>query len=215
MGLGTRRRTRVVMVLLAALAAAAVFDGTRLAKANGWNDMIAAGTVPADVKEAPRQVLFARAYVQSQAQVQDQAQVAASGAPSSAAASAPAIGATPPASAASSAEEAALHGYRSLQDDSPLGQAARYNSANLLMRQAVIVRASTQPGQAITLVELAKEMYRDVLRDDPQHWAARYNLERAQRLVADPEEAEALPVGPERNAERAATTMRGYSPGLP
>ena len=217
MGLGTRRRTRVVIVLLVALAAAAVFDGARLAKANGWNDMIAAGTVPADVKEAPRQVLFARAYAQSQGQtqIQGQTQVAASGAPASAAASAPAIGATPPASAASSAEDAALHGYRSLQDDSPLGQAARYNSANLLMRQAVIVRASTQPGQAITLVELAKEMYRDVLRVDPQHWAARYNLERAQRLVADPEEAEALPVGPERNAERAATTMRGYSPGLP
>ncbi len=221
MGLGTRRQTRMVIVLLVALAAAAASDGARLMQAMRWNEMIVSGNVPADVKEPPRQVLFARAYAQSleQAQVQGQAQVAASSssarAATSASASAPAVGATPPASAASSAEDAALHGYRSLQDDSPLGQAARYNSANMLMRQAVIVRASTQPGQAITLVELAKEMYRDVLRVDPQHWPARYNLERAQRLLADPEEAEALPVGPERNAERAATTMRGYSPGLP
>lgn len=214
MGLGKRRQTRVAIVLLVSLAAAALFDGARLAKANGWNDMIAAGTVPADVKEPPRQVLFARAYAQSQAQMQSQEPAQVQG-QAPVAASAPAAGATPPASPASSPEDAALHGYRSLQDDSPLGQAARYNSANLLMRQAVIVRASTQPGQAITLIELAKEMYRDVLRVEPQHWAARYNLERAQRLLADPEEAEALPVGPERNAERAATTMRGYSPGLP
>ncbi|CAN5126664.1 hypothetical protein BH11PSE9_BH11PSE9_25140 [soil metagenome] len=243
MGLGTRRQTRVAIGLLVVLGLAATFDGTRLLQTMRWNDIITAGSVPAgsmelskeQSAELPRQVLFARAYAHSQetSSGQGAAQVAAIASSASAAASASAVGsakpasaavptpsapagvATPPAPAASSAEEAALHGYRSLQDDSPLGQAARYNSANLLMRQAVIVRASTQPGQAITLVELAKEMYRDVLRVDPQHWAARYNLERAQRLVAEPEEAEAGPVGPERNAERAATTMRGYSPGLP
>lgn len=118
--------------------------------------------------------------------------------------------------AASGADEAALRRYRTLQGDSPLGQAARYNSANLLMRQALVVRAGAQPGQAIAFIELAKEMYRDVLRDDPQHWNARYNLERAQRLLPDPEEAlDAAPPETKRDAERAATTMRGYSPGLP
>jgi mxaK protein len=119
------------------------------------------------------------------------------------------------AQAASGAGEAALRRYRSLQGDSPLGQAARYNSANLLLRQAVVVRAGAQPGQAIPLIELAKEMYRDVLRTDPQHWDARYNLERAQRLLAEPDELEAAPSESNRNAERAATTMRGYAPGLP
>ena len=48
-----------------------------------------------------------------------------------------------------------------------------------------------------------------------QDWAARYNLERAQRLVADPDEADDEPPESRRSAERAATTMRGYSPGLP
>jgi mxaK protein len=117
---------------------------------------------------------------------------------------------------ASGADDAALNRYRALQDDAALGHAARYNSANLLMRQALVVRAGSQPGQAIALIELAKEMYRDVLRADPQHWEARYNLERAQRLLPDPDELlEAAPPETNRNAERAATTMRGYSPGLP
>ena len=105
--------------------------------------------------------------------------------------------------------------YRALQGDARLGAAARFNSANLLVRQAVEVRATTQPGQAIALLELAKEYYRDVLRDDPTQWDARYNLERAQRLLPDPDEDDAGPIGQERNRERAVTTMRGYSPGLP
>ena len=119
------------------------------------------------------------------------------------------------AQAASGAGDAALSRYGALQDDTPLGQAARYNAANLLMRQAIALRAGAQPGLALPLVELAKEHYREVLRRDPDDWNARYNLERAQRLVPDPDEADDTPVGPQRNAERAATTMRGHAPGLP
>ena len=116
--------------------------------------------------------------------------------------------------AAEGADEAALTHYGTLQGDSPLGQAARYNSANLLMRQAVVLRAEEKFGQALALIELAKEHYRDVLRHEPGHWNARYNLERAQRLVPDPEESE-VAAPSDRRAERAATTMRGFSPGLP
>ena len=119
------------------------------------------------------------------------------------------------AQAASGAQEVALRQYGTLQDDPAVGQAARYNTANLLIRQAIALRERSLPGQALALVELAKEHYREVLRRDPGHWHARYNLERAQRLVPDPEELEPEPVGPQRAAERAATTMRGYSPGLP
>lgn len=119
------------------------------------------------------------------------------------------------AQAASGALETALNRYRPLQGDSPLGQAARFNSANLLVRQAVEVQASNQPGQAIALLELAKEGYREVLRHDPQFWDARYNLERAQRLLPDPEEIDSPQTEAPRDRERAATTMRAYSPGLP
>ncbi len=116
--------------------------------------------------------------------------------------------------AASGADNDAFSRYSALQDDSPLGLAARFNAGNALMRQAVAVRASAQPGQAIPLIELAKENYRELLRADPAHWGARYNLERAQRLLPDPD-GEAPPSEAPSNAERAATTMRGVSPGLP
>jgi mxaK protein len=119
------------------------------------------------------------------------------------------------AQAASGATDAALSRYGALQDDTPLGRAARYNAANLLQRQAVVLRDGPHPGQALPLVELAKESYRQVLRHDPADWAARYNLERAQRLVPDPDGDEEPPAGPPRQAERAPTTMRGFSPGLP
>lgn len=117
--------------------------------------------------------------------------------------------------AASGAGEAALNRYGALHDDTAVGQAARFNGANLLMRQAIVLRAGAQPGQALALIELAKEGYREVLRHDSSDWAARYNLERAQRLVPDPEEVDEEPPEARRSAERAATTMRGYSPGLP
>jgi mxaK protein len=116
--------------------------------------------------------------------------------------------------AASGADDAALKRFGALQGESRLGQAARYNGANVLMRQALRLHAGPQPGQALALVELAKEGYRQVLRDNPARWDARYNLERAQRLVPDPEDIDAAAPAPSQS-ERAATTMRGYSPGLP
>ena len=112
-------------------------------------------------------------------------------------------------------DEGALAAFRALQGDTPLGVAAKYNSANLLMRQAIAVRQTNQPGQAIPLIELAKETYRDVLRKQPARWDARYNLERAQRILPDPEPAGDDVPPPPNNSERAVTTMRGVSPGLP
>ena len=117
--------------------------------------------------------------------------------------------------AASGAAEAALNRYGTLHADDEIGRAARYNSANLLLRQAIELRAGAEPGQSLALIELAKENYRQILRDAPDEWDARYNLERAQRLVPEPEQADDEAPEIKRNAERAATTMRAYSPGLP
>jgi mxaK protein len=119
------------------------------------------------------------------------------------------------AQAASGAADAALNGYRALQSDPALGAAARFNSANLLLRQAIEQRAGPQPGQALPLIELAKEQYRELLRRDPQHWDARYNLERAQRLLPDPQDDELEPAAAPRERERSATTMRAQTLGLP
>ena len=185
MGLATRRRTRWVLVVLTLAVLAAVFDAAAWWRAAQTNALIASGQTIADAPGQPPELRFAQAHALAQAH------------------------------AASGAREAALNRYRALQADPRLGAAARFNSANLLVRQAIEVRESPQPGQAIALLELAKEYYRDVLREDPARWDARYNLERAQRLLPDPDEAEAGPPGEERNRERAVTTMRGYSPGLP
>ena len=99
--------------------------------------------------------------------------------------------------------------------DDPLALAARYNAANLLMRQGAVLRQGQQPGQAIALIELAKQGYRTVLRQAPDDWDARYNLERAQRLLPEPDEETQEPAEGAKQAERAATTMRAFSPGLP
>ena len=184
------RLTRAVRVLVAVLLVAALVDGVNLWRALRDNARITAGSVmsPTDpaLPSAAPELRFALAH----------------------------------ALAASGASEAALNQYRALfqdasKDDSPLGQAARFNSANLLLRQAIDVRATDQPGQAITLLELAKESLRDVLRRDPHYWDARYNLERAQRLLPDPDDVDNEPPQAARDRERAATTMRGVSPGLP
>lgn len=196
-GFATRRRTRVVLGLAAVLAAAIAFDGWRLWRAERWNDAITQAVhAPADAplpaleaaNAAVPELRFAAAYRQAERARQQ---------------------------ASRADREAALNLYRPLQGDAPLGQAARFNSANLLLRQAIEVRATLQPGQAIALLELAKEGYREVLRHDPGFWDARYNLERAQRLLPDPDEEEPQAMEPSPQAERAATTMRGHSAGLP
>jgi len=117
--------------------------------------------------------------------------------------------------AASGADDTALNGYRTLQADARLGSAARFNSANLLLRQAIALRAGPQPEQALPLIELAKEQYRELLRHDPQHWDARYNFERAQRLLPDPQDDDLEPTAAPRQRERSATTTRAQSLGLP
>lgn len=185
----SRRITRGVIAVLALVVVAGLVDATLLWRAAQTNALIASGEPIVDVPGLAPELRFAQAHAMAQS--------------------------LPPSQAASGPRDAALNRYRALQSDPRLGAAARFNSANLLVRQAIEVRASAQPGQAIALLELAKEYYRDVLRDDPLNWDARYNLERAQRLQPDPDDDEAAPVSQERNRERAVTTMRGYSPGLP
>ncbi len=119
-------------------------------------------------------------------------------------------------------DERALPLYHALHEDSDghdrhdaIAQAARLNAANLLLRRAERLRDGPQPGQAIALVELAKQLLRALLRVDPNDWDARYNLERAQRLQPDTDVEDEAAADGARRAERAATTMRGYSAGLP
>lgn len=179
--------TRAAWVVLAAAIGAAAVDGYGWLQAQRLNRAIDRQDAADPGPGAPPHLRFAAAHaLQAQAQQGD-----------------------------AGAAEASLSAYRALQADTPLGQAARYNAANALLRQAQRLREAEQAGQSVALIELAKETYREILRHDPSWWDARYNLERAQRLLPDPDETEALPAQIPQNAERAATTMRGVSPGLP
>lgn len=181
----TPRVRRLLLVVLAGLAAAAAYDGYRLFAALAQNRAIAAGA-PISPEERRPYLVFANASR----------------------------------SAAGSDYLRALTLYKQVAREAPaaLAIAARYNGANLHLREAMRMRESDNPAaqaQALPLLELAKQGYREVLREDPQHWDARYNLERALRLAPEGEESDDEPAPPPLHNERAATTMKGFTLGLP
>ena len=57
---------------------------------------------------------------------------------------------------------------------------ALYNLGNLYLREA-LKNGAEAAIQSVPLIELAKQSYRDLLRDNPMDWDARYNLELALR----------------------------------
>jgi mxaK protein len=113
--------------------------------------------------------------------------------------------------AAAGRTQPALTLYQQAADSGPaaLRAAARYNTANLYLRRGYALKRAGQPDQALPLIELAKQNYRELLRNDSGDWDARYNLERALRLFPDPENTDAEAKPPPLNSRRAQATMRG------
>jgi mxaK protein len=104
--------------------------------------------------------------------------------------------------------EGAMLAYKAVaQDGRPdLRQLALYNLGNLHMR-AALKENQVDAEQVLPLVELAKQSYRDLLREWPADWDARYNLERA--LYLAPEGAEDLADDePPSPKERSISTNR-------
>jgi len=111
--------------------------------------------------------------------------------------------------------QAVLALYKRAELDPTLQSAARYNSGNVYFRTGREMRDADNEQQALPLLELAKASYRQALKQDPDNWDARYNLERALRARPEPEDGDDSGLGTPQEAERAATTMRGFSLGLP
>ena len=107
----------------------------------------------------------------------------------------------------------ALALYQASARDARLAAAAHYNSGNIHLREALQLARDDLLGQRPQPAELAKQRFRDALRMQPEHWGARYNLERALRLAPEVDEDAAAP--PPLQSERAVTTMRGFTLGLP
>ena len=113
----------------------------------------------------------------------------------------------------------ALAQYNRIENDESAPRAlqlsARFNSGNLYLRDAIEAADAGDRASATPNFELAKAAYRVVLRADPRHMAARYNLERALRRSPEVEQTEEADVEQPPEAEQAITTMQVESLGLP
>ena len=85
--------------------------------------------------------------------------------------------------------DGALGTYKAIiqSDRQDLRRIALYDLGNLHLKQALQVGLSDE-AQALPLLELAKQSYRDLLRADPSDFDARYNLERTLRLAPEDDE---------------------------
>lgn len=86
----------------------------------------------------------------------------------------------------------------------PLRRTALYDLGTLYLAQAA--RQPGPPGTATPLVELAKQPLRDLLREDPLDWPARYQLERALRLSPEVDDVARDDAAPEVPKERTMST---------
>jgi mxaK protein len=96
----------------------------------------------------------------------------------------------------------------------PVREAALYDLGNLYLREALRLRQSGADASAMPLLELAKESYRAVLLEYPDLWDAKFDLELALRVSPDPDPDD---TGAPQilTGERAVTTMRAFTLGLP
>lgn len=109
----------------------------------------------------------------------------------------------------------ALYKQVEAMPDAALAQAAKLNRANLYLIRAMELHGTDNQNLGLPLAELAKVTYRAVLRVSPSDWDAKYNLERALRLMPDPDDSDDTELPPPQQSERAPTTMRGFTLGLP
>ena len=92
--------------------------------------------------------------------------------------------------------------------------AALLNLGNLHLREAV-KHGTDAASQWLPMIELAKQSYRALLRENPHDWSARYNLEHALRLAPENDEAAVTVEGPPPDSERTTSTISSSRMELP
>jgi len=119
-----------------------------------------------------------------------------------------------PASLGRVAEAAALLRRAADASQGELRPIAWYDLGNLYLREALRLRQNGADASALPLLELAKESYRNALVERPDLWDAKFNLELALRVAPDPDPDD---TGAPQilTGERAVTTMRAFTLGLP
>ncbi len=91
--------------------------------------------------------------------------------------------------------------------DADTAQVVRFNLGNELLALALQHNTKGDEDRAMTLIELSKQRFREVLRAQPPHWDARHNLDIALRLV--PETEPPPPDGKPTNIQRIQVDLRG------
>lgn len=111
---------------------------------------------------------------------------------------------------------AALSAYKALsQSDEPdLRLGALYNLGNLHLREALQEDAEDFV-RSLPLIELAKQRYREVLRQRRDYWDARYNLELALALAPEADDPILEEDEPTDKEERVISTLPGTRIDLP
>jgi mxaK protein len=102
------------------------------------------------------------------------------------------------------------------QGDSRLQSQSRYNLGNVYLTQALVEVEAGHLNQALPLLTLAKQAYRQALTLDSSFLDAKYNLELAMRLL--PEFDRISPTEPDNDATKPSqlwTTVPGFPRGLP
>lgn len=102
------------------------------------------------------------------------------------------------------------------QGDSRLQTQSRYNLGNVYLSQALAEVEAEHINQAVPLLTLAKQAYRQALTQDSGLWDAKYNLELAMRLL--PEFDRISQTADDNDAVQPSqlwTTLPGFPRGLP
>jgi mxaK protein len=119
-----------------------------------------------------------------------------------------------PARAGRVAEAAALLRRAADASHDELRSIAWYDLGNVYLREALRLLQSGADASAMPLMELSKESYRSALLARPDLWDAKFNLELVLRIAPDPDPDD---TGAPQvlTGERAVTTMRAFTLGLP
>jgi mxaK protein len=112
--------------------------------------------------------------------------------------------------------DAALAAFKAIiqSNRADLRRMALYDLGNLHLHQAIQAGVGDST-QSLPLTELAKQSYRDLLRQDPYDWDARYNLERALRLAPEDEDDADQDTGPPDPRQHERTTIADPRMDLP
>jgi mxaK protein len=106
--------------------------------------------------------------------------------------------------------DTAIEHYAHIENevDKDFQQVVHYNMATLYMQRAMVVRQAGDHDIATPLIELSKHLYKQLLRFEPTHWPAKYNLEQALKLAPEIKKEE-FPddVMPERSPEATGSII--------